>query len=311
MTMKMIERFRNREVLVEELLGQKIIRGQRPVAEALADGGELVEYAPGAVIIEQGASDRSIFFLLSGKAMVIVNGIRLYPREAGNTVGEMSAVNSSIPRSATIEALEPVVALKVDHTSLVEIGNRTNDVWRLLAQELASRLEQRNKFVNRANQRPRIFIISSSEADPIARTLRVGLSKESDVTVWNDELVFPPSGYPVEVLEREVNLADFGIALAEPDDLVFSRDRTSATPRDNVIFELGFFMSRLGRHRTILLVPRQTEIKLPSDFKGLIPLEYESAADPKTRAELMGPAIDRIRNVVDHLKVRTSFSLIQ
>lgn len=76
-----------------------------------------------------------------------------------------------------------------------------------------------------------------------------------------------------------------------------------------MIFELGFFMSRLGRHRTILLVPRQTEIKLASDFKGLIPLEYASAPDPKTRAELMGPAIDRIRNVVDHLKVRTSFSL--
>src|SRR4030095_6127740 len=35
--------------------------------------------------------------------------------------------------------------------------------------------------------------------------------------------------------------------------------------RRNVGFELGFFMCRLGRHRTILLVPRSQEVKLQSE----------------------------------------------
>ncbi|WP_409072591.1 TIR domain-containing protein [Mitsuaria sp. 7] len=49
-------------------------------------------------------------------------------------------------------------------------------------------------------------------------------------------------------------------------------------PRDNVIFELGYFMSKLGRFRTFLLVPEMPNaesIKLPSDFKGLTPITYK------------------------------------
>ena len=56
---------------------------------------------------------------------------------------------------------------------------------------------------------------------------------------------------------------------------VQSRDRKTAAPRDNVLFELGFFMSRLRRDRTFLLVPSGgPELKMPSDFKGLTPIAY-------------------------------------
>jgi len=100
--------------------------------------------------------------------------------------------------------------------------------------------------------------------------------------MWSDDHIFPPGGYPIEAPERGVNESDLGIAIAQPDDLVRSRDRTQSTPRDNVIFELGFFMSRLGRARTLLPVPRGEDVKLPSDFKGLTPLVY---AQPKPNDE--------------------------
>jgi predicted nucleotide-binding protein len=87
--------------------------------------------------------------------------------------------------------------------------------------------------------------------------------------------MFPPGAYPLEVLEHEVDQADFGVAIAHPDDIVRSRGKESVTPRDNVIFELGFFMSRLGRKRTFLLVPQtDADLKLPSDFKGMLPITY-------------------------------------
>ncbi len=149
-------------------------------------------------------------------------------------------------------------------------------------------------------------MICSAEALPIARAFRIGLSRDAQVVLWNDEMVFAPGGYPIEALEEQVNGADFGIALAEPDDLQISRDKKSAVPRDNVIFELGFFMSRLGRHRTILLVPQSADVKLPSDFKGLTPLPYDACADPKELSTALGPSIDKILTVVAHLNVRAS-----
>lgn len=308
--MSMISRFQDPTDLIEALRTQKIVQGDRVIAEALAAHGELVAFASGQNIIEQGASERDVFFLLTGKGQIIVNGVRMYFREHGVTVGEMSAINPSISRSATVEAVEPTVAWKVGHAQLAKVGKAHPDLWRLIAVDLASRLEQRNRYVNRINTRPRVFLICSAEALPVAKAIRVGLEHGADVVIWSDDKIFPPGAYPIEALEEQVSAADFGIALAEPDDLVTSRDRKSATPRDNVIFELGFFMSRLGRHRTILLVPRSQEIKLPSDFKGLIPIAYDKGESGRDSVAL-GPTIDKISSLIADLRVRASLTEVK
>lgn len=302
--MALIDRFQARDDLIEALLKQKFCFHDPKVAEAMAEEGELIEFSPGQNIIEQGASDRDVYFLLAGSGQIIINGVRLYKRASGETVGEMSAINSSIVRSATIEASEPTVAWKVTHNHFSKIGNTNPPFWRHVAHELAGRLEQRNQFITKINTRPKVFIICSAESLDIARAVRVGLEHYAQGEIWSDEQIFKPGGYPIEDLETILNQSDFGIALAEPDDLILSRDKKSATPRDNVIFELGFFMSKLGRYRTLLLVPRNEEIKLPSDFKGLTPISY--MYDRTAAASGMGPAIDRIITIIQDLKVRAS-----
>lgn len=301
----MKSRFENKTDLVEALCEQKIVGADRKFAEALAEKGELVEFKPGQVIIEQGAADRDVYFLLAGKATVIVHGVRLYPRDAGVSIGEMSAINAKIPRSATLEAEETTVVWKTSHDDFAQLCEAHPPAWRRLAVDLAGRLEQRNKFVNRANTKPRIFLISSSEALDIAKRLRVGLKHDAEVCLWNDEARFGSGSYPLEVLEREVSVADFGIALAQPDDLVLSRGINSPTPRDNVIFELGFFMSRLGRNRAMLLVPK-SDMKLPSDFKGLTPVVYDVSGDLEKMPTELGPTIDEISLAVKTCGVRSS-----
>ena len=37
-------------------------------------------------------------------------------------------------------------------------------------------------------------------------------------------------------------MCDFAVAIAHPDDRTKIRDEDWPTPRDNVVFELGFFM---------------------------------------------------------------------
>lgn len=303
--MSLKQRFEDPAALIEALRAQKIVQGDGDVAAAIAQVGELMEFAPGHNLIEEGGADRDMYFLLSGKVQVIVKGVRLYPREKNVSVGEMSAINPEITRAATIQADEPTVALRISHQELEAIARREPRIWRLLAVDLSGRLEQRNRFIDKPNARPRVFFICSAEALEIAECIRAGLQHEDAVVeIWSDDHIFPPGGYPIEALERGVNEADLGIAIAQPDDLVRSRDRSAPTPRDNVIFELGFFMSRLGRARTLLLVPRAEDVKLPSDFKGLTPLFYVAPGPGDEPSTVLGPVIYQIKRRLRELGVR-------
>ncbi|MBU9384038.1 TIR domain-containing protein [Burkholderia gladioli] len=279
--MNLIDRFKERTTLVQAMLAQTIIQGDRQVAEALADAGQLTEHSAGEVLITEGGADRDMYFLLMGKVGVSVKGKLLYPRERNLTVGEMSTVNPSILRSATVTALEPTVSLKVSPDTLDQVATVHPTLYKLIAAELASRILQRNTLIRSPNERPRVFFISSKESLAVAKAIRHGLRyTEADSVLWSDDDIFPPGAYPLEALEAEVNRADFGVAIAHPDDIVRSRKQQTAAPRDNVIFELGFFMSRLGRKRTLLLVPKMDEeLKMPSDFKGMTPIMYSPLSE--------------------------------
>jgi len=300
-------RFKDESDLVEALLRQQVIANDRAIADDVAQVGQLLEFEPGQRLIEQGGVDRAIYFLLAGEARVIINGVRMHTRGAGVTVGEMSALNSTIARSATIEAEKETAAWRITHVRLEEVADQHPQLWKRLAVDLAGRLEQRNKYVNRANVEPRLFIMCSTEALDIAKCIRIGLKHETrQIVIWSDEQIFESGSYPLEALEREVNQADFAIALAEPDDIIRSRDRTQATVRDNVIFELGFFMSRLGRTRSLLLVPCGADVKLPSDFKGLTPIGYSKVGPGDDMPVILGPTIDEIGNIIKKKGVRAS-----
>lgn len=282
--MSMLERFKNSGFLSENLLDQKIIRGDGEVAKAFADAGEVVEFQPGTILIKEGDVDRDMYFLLFGKVALSVKSMLLYTREKWQTVGEMSAINPLLTRTATVTAIELTIALKVSPEILEKVAATQPKVYLLIARELSNRLEQRNSLIRPPNERPRVFFISSKESLEVAKAIRHGLRySDTDSALWSDDHIFPPGAYPLEVLEREVDIADFGVAIAHPDDIVHSRDRKTAAPRDNVLFELGFFMSRLRRDRTFLLVPNGgPELKMPSDFKGLTPIGYTPLTGEKS-----------------------------
>lgn len=303
----MKERFENKDVLIEEICVQKVIRGNRELATLLADAGELVECLPGKNLIEQGQTEQDVYFLLAGKLRIIINDVRLHIRAAGESVGEMSALNPKIARSATLCAEEICVALKVAEPAYKSAFDKHPGNWKYVAADLAGRIEQRNQYVNRANARPRIFIVSSVEAMKEAEEIRLGLEHEKCVVeLWSDDQIFPVGSYPIEALESAVAKADFCIAIASADDVVRARHRQQSAPRDNVIFELGFFMSRIGRHRTILLIPKDENIKIPSDFKGITPILYDDNTTDQELSTALGPTITKIKKVIRDLGVRAS-----
>ena len=138
---------------------------------------------------------------------------------------------------------------------------------------------------------PRLFIGSSSESLPIATMLKERLADQAQVTTWAEPSIFKPLQFYVDSLLSIPHLFDFAVFLFEPDDLVESRGVASRTPRDNVVFELGLFMSRLGLKRAFAMTPRG-RVKILSDIAGLKLLEYDEpeAAAPIRRQLRKRPA---------------------
>lgn len=299
----MITRFQGdsgHDVLVETLREHKIVGGSAAIAEDIAAAGELIQVPPGTSIIDQGGAENDVYLILSGAFDIVVNGRTIARRGPTDHVGEMSAVQPTQRRSATVRASDTSVVCRVPHAQFLALAQKHPEMWRTIAKELARRLEQRNTLIASTRHRIRVFIISSAEALPIARAIQNAFQYDPFiVTVWTDG-VFRASHYPVESLEAQLDESDFAVAIAEPDDLVESRGRSAPTPRDNVIFELGLFIGRLGRKRSFLLEPRGDEVKLPSDLTGITTIPYRNTTGKDLRAAL-APACNQLREIIGDL----------
>ena len=115
---------------------------------------------------------------------------------------------------------------------------------------------------------PRLFVGSSSEGSSIASAIRRELTGIADVVLWSKG-VFGLGDATLEALVRASEQFDFAVLVLTPDDLTSSRRRTQQSPRDNVLFECGLFMGRLGRHRTFVAFDQSGDIKIPSDLAGI------------------------------------------
>ena len=118
--------------------------------------------------------------------------------------------------------------------------------------------------------KPSVFIASSSESSGIVNELRRLLGKNLGTAVqikpWTRG--FDLSATYIESLEKALRKADFGVFVLGPSDVTISRKQKSASPRDNVLFELGLFMGRLGRRRCFAIVEGDG-LKVPSDLLGI------------------------------------------
>lgn len=145
--------------------------------------------------------------------------------------------------------------------------------------------------------KPRIFVGSSSEGREIANALHANLQDVAEVTVW-DQDIFRPSEYFLEALLRALESVDFGVFVFSQDDEVVMRGTRSSTVRDNVVFELGLFVGRLGRKRSIFVKPRGVEMRIPSDLQGVTAAEFEPDRQDKNWRAALGPAARSIREVI-------------
>ncbi len=274
---------------------QRILReAPSEVIEDLLGKGEIVKFRKGQRITTQGDAGESSFFILRGVLDVLVNGRKVAERYAEECVGEMSVLDPTQNRCATLMAAEEVHLLWIKSDVMEQLLNENIAIMRQVARELCARLRERSKHYECPNNILKIFVGSSSEGLTVAKRVSDKIkTKELDVNLWNKN-VFNPSENNIEALVEQAKRCDFAILVLTPDDWVRSRGKLDIAPRDNVIFELGLFMGAIGRNRTFLLTTTDT-MKLPSDLDGITRV---CCTVRKDGAILIADAVRRITNEI-------------
>ncbi len=144
--------------------------------------------------------------------------------------------------------------------------------------------------------KPRVFIGSSSEGLRIAEHLQLGLERAAECTIWSQG-VFGLSRGNLENLVEAASQYDHAVLVLTPDDLTTKRGKTENSPRDNILFELGFFMGVLGRERTFMVHCRDDSFELPSDLAGVERATFGRRADGNIEAAL-GPVCTRLKQAM-------------
>jgi CRP-like cAMP-binding protein len=236
-----IERFDGKEgrrLLVEAMKGQQLVGGKGPLARALAQRVTLAQLAPDAVLIEEGASDNDLYFVLAGRVAILVGGMEVGTRGSGQHVGEVALLDPTKPRSATVVAREPTVVAKITERDFAAVAAAAPGVWRSLAAGLGAILSERNRRVAdpaalRARRPPDASRVDSGTMTGFLREL---FTEGTDPAGWDAVL---RSGAVVGRFElvREIGRGGFGLVW-EARDLQLRREVAFKAMRRRSLSEL-------------------------------------------------------------------------
>lgn len=83
----------------------------------------------------------------------------------------------------------------------------------------------------------------------------------------------------IQKFEEEAKNIAYAFVIYTPDDDVIKQSEEYQQARPNVIFELGWFCSNIGKENVSILHKKNT--KIPSDLAGIVTIEYENRIEDK------------------------------
>ena len=124
-----------------------------------------------------------------------------------------------------------------------------------------------NKWADDIRARPHVFLGFCGKARPVANEIALWLQSEG-LKVRSYAFDFQPGRTILDEIERARRDCQVGIFLFTKDDPMDSDGGDSAAPRDNVVFEAGYFMAARGAERTLII--REAGARMPADLGGSI-----------------------------------------
>ena len=146
--------------------------------------------------------------------------------------------------------------------------------------------------------KPKIFIGSSVEGLDVAYAIQEELDYYSEPTVWTQG-VFNPSTITIDELNRILQNTEYAVFVFTPDDISIIREQKLKVVRDNIIFEIGLFIGKLGRKNVFFVIPKnEKDFHLPTDLIGITPGKYDNNRSDNNLNAALGPFCNQIRKQI-------------
>ena len=176
----------------------------------------------------------------------------------------------------------PILAISVgiEQRGIFDDHARVHNISIPLQEDLSWLADEsfRGPFANwtrDVDQRRDVFLGYCSKSAGTAAQIQIQLERLG-ASVLNWEMDFRSGRSILEEIENAKAICSCGIFLfSEDDPLVGTAD--GAAPRDNVVFEAGYFMSAKGAERCLIV--RQGEAKMPADVGGAIYVNLSKTSD--------------------------------
>ncbi len=123
-----------------------------------------------------------------------------------------------------------------------------------------------------------VFLGYCGSSSGTARNLKRFLEKELGTSVLDWQVDFAPGRSILQQIEEAASRCSTGVFLFTRDDkAVDDAQASKAVPRDNVVFEAGYFSHAKGKERVLII--REEGTKMPADLGGDIYAPLQDKAD--------------------------------
>lgn len=128
----------------------------------------------------------------------------------------------------------------------------------------------------------RIFMVHGHDEEMKQSVARVLEKLELEPIILHEK---PDRSRTIVEKFTEYSNVHFAVVLLSPDDIAYQKEnspeKAKLRARQNVIFELGFFIGKLGREHVFMLHREEENFELPSDYSGVLYTTYDSSGNWK------------------------------
>lgn len=163
-----------------------------------------------------------------------------------------------------------VYALNTPESSFVEACRDGLEKTKAIFQVYLDEMEEENSVTRRPEiigNHSKVFIVHGHDGELKQAVARIVEKQGVEAIILSEQV---NNGRTIIEKFEEYSDVDGAICLLTADDYGKAKNQQSDTPRarQNVIFETGFFMGKLGRNRVVILAENNVEI--PSDLSGVV-----------------------------------------